>query len=369
MTPVAMTGLGMVTTVGHDLVTAYGALRCGMVRPWPVDFEVPADAGNANTLLTAHPLRGITDGFQGLGRYLRMGLHAVDDLVHQAGLVREPARFWQGAALYVALSRTRNQEIDFYDGILQEELPRRIAAHAGLAIPEDRRYALFRGHASALWALREASLAIEQGRIERALILGVDSLLESDTLAFLAATRRLKTNVRPRGLIPGEAAAAFLLEPSRAARSRQASIRCTVEASEVGQEKESRVSGGRSAGTALSEVIRKLLSSERPLRAIYGDLNGEDSRADEWGHARVRLSESHELSGAAQHWLAVSLGDTGAASGAVALAVGAQALWRRHVSEGDILVWSSADTGEVAAARLREAEPPVPFPALRGGRR
>ncbi|ATB51509.1 beta-ketoacyl synthase N-terminal-like domain-containing protein [Corallococcus macrosporus] len=369
MTPLAMTGLGMVTTVGHDLVTAYGALRCGMARPWPVEFEVPADAGNGNEHLTAHPLRGITDGFQGLGRYLRMGLHAMEDLLHQGGLRQEPARFWQGTGLYVGLTRTRNRELDFYDDILQEQLPARLVAEAGLAIPEHRQHVVFRGHAAALWALREASTAIEQGHVERALVLGVDSLLESDTLALLAATRRLKLTIKPRGLVPGEAAAAILLEPLRDARRREAVIRCTVEATETGREQATRASGARSAGTALSEVIARVLPQERPLRAIYGDLNGEDSRADEWAHTLVRLSEEHDLSAAAQHWPAVSLGDTGAASGAVALAAGAHALWRRHVSGGDILVWSSADSGEVAAAILRGADPLASAPTPQGGRR
>ncbi len=354
MSRLAITGLGLVTSVGHDVVTACGALRCGMTRPWPVEYEVPADEGNANTLLTAHPLRGVTDGFQGIGRHLRLGGHAVEDLLYDAGLKAEGHRFWQGTGLYVGLTRTRNEEIDFYDEILEESLAEELAEQTGIAIPEARRRIVFQGNAAVLGALHEASLALEQGLMERALIVGVDSLLESDTLQLLAAERRLKTNETPRGLMPGEGAGAFLVEPWGAAQRRKARILCTVEGVAVGREPASRASGARSAGIALSEVIAKVVAPGAGIGAIYGDLNGEDARADEWGHTLVRLSGSHRLASASQRWPAASLGDTGAASGAISVVAGAHALSRGY-SGGHVLIWSSADTGEVAAAHLAPA--------------
>ena len=351
MIRLAVTGLGLVTTVGHDVVTACGALRCGMTRPWPVEYEVPADEGNGNTLLTAHPLRGVTDGFQGIGSYLRMGGHAVEDLLHNVGLASEDRRFWHGTGLYVGLTRTRNPELDFYDELLEESLAAELVEQTGLSIPEDRWHVVFQGNAAVLGALHEASLALEQGRLERALIVGVDSLLASDTLELLAAARRLKTNETPRGLMPGEAAGAFLVEPLSTAQRRKARILCAVEAVAVGREQASRVSGERSAGIALSDVIARVVRPGSELGAIYGDLNGEDARAEEWGNTLVRLSGSHRLSTAAQRWPSASLGDTGAASGAIAMAAGAHALWRGYAG-GPVLLWSSDDTGEVAAAHL-----------------
>lgn len=351
MSRLAITGLGLVTTVGHDVVTACGALRCGMTRPWTVEYEVPADEGNANTLLTAHPLRGVTDGFQGIGRYLRMAVHAVEDLLHHAGLQAEGDRSWHGTGLYVGLTRTRNEELDFYDEILEEDLAKELAEQAGLAIPEARGRVVFQGNAAVLGALHAASLALEQGQLERALIVGVDSLLESDTLALLAAERRLKTNETPRGFMPGEAAGALLVEPLAAARRRKARILCTVDGVALGREQDSRASGGPSTGVALSDVIARVLPAGTAPGTLYGDLNGEDARAQEWGNALVRLSATHPLSSAAQRWPATSLGDTGAASGAVAMVAGAHALWRGYAG-GPVLIWSSADTGEVAAAYL-----------------
>jgi 3-oxoacyl-[acyl-carrier-protein] synthase-1 len=49
----------------------------------------------------------------------------------------------------------------------------------------------------------------------------------------------------------------------------------------------------------------------------------------------------------------VSLGDVGAASGAVALAVAAQAFARGYATADQALVTSSSDHGDVAAACVR----------------
>lgn len=357
MTRLAITGLGMVSSVGHDMVTACASLRAGLTCPAPVDFEVPSDEGPGNVPLTGHPLRGITEGFQGMGRYLRMAVHAVDDLVHQAGLARVRPGFWEECALYVGLSRTRNEEIDFYDEILEEQLAASIVEHSELAIPVTRQRVLFHGHASALWALHDASEAMARGRCERALIVGVDSLLDSDALEALYAEDRLKTPMKPRGLMPGEAAAAFLVEPVMDARRRHAVIPCLVEGVQAAREPAARAASARSSGLALSEVIDKLLASGVSVSAIYGDLNGEDARAQEWGNTLVRLSAAQLLSRATQHWPAASLGDTGAASGTISVVAGARALMRGYALRGDVLVWSSADSGEVAAVLLRRGEP------------
>ena len=54
--------------------------------------------------------------------------------------------------------------------------------------------------------------------------------------------------------------------------------------------------------------------------ALEGVLSGarfEESRAREWGTFLARRRPDSALSGARSHWLAESLGDTGAASGAI----------------------------------------------------
>lgn len=353
----AITGFGMVCTLGHDVVTACAALRCGMTRPEPLDFEVPFDEGIGNVRLTGHPLRGIAEGFRGLGLYLRLSTHALTDLLWYSGLREVEQGFWRHTALYMGLSPTRDESIDFYDDILEEQLAEEAARHVGITIPEKGRATFFQGHASVLVALHHAALAIQQGHLERAIICGVDSLVGPEELQVLYDEERLKTPARPRGLMAGEASAAFLVEPLSLALRRQAPVQCLVGGIEVGQESKPRSEGGLPMGLELSKVIDRSLRSASRVGTLYGDLNGEDSRSSEWGGARVRLQGRHDLSGAVEIWPAASLGDTGAASGALSVVAGARSLFRGHVTSGDVLVWSSADTGEVASALLRRHEP------------
>jgi 3-oxoacyl-[acyl-carrier-protein] synthase-1 len=308
MSALAITGLGLVCTLGHDVATACAALRCGLTRPAPVDFEVPADEELGNTPLTGHPLLGISEGFQGLGLYLRLATHALEDLLHDAGLRADDAAMWRHATLHVGLSPTRNEEIDFYDDILRERMAEEVLMHMGMTLPPQRAVSRLQGHASALVALHEATKALERGEAERALVVGVDSLLESDVLEVLYGAGRLKCAGQARGLMPGEAAAAFLVETRAQARRRGARPRCWLERVEVRQAPSVLQTGARPNGAGLSEVVSRALGKTRP-GALYGDLNGEEWRSLEWGNALVRLREAgHDLSEVAQYWPATSLG-------------------------------------------------------------
>src|SRR6267143_2138395 len=62
------------------------------------------------------------------------------------------------------------------------------------------------GHAAGAGACREALADLKRGAVERAVVCGVDSLIEPETLRFFLAKRRLKTGDQPDGFAPGEAA-------------------------------------------------------------------------------------------------------------------------------------------------------------------
>ncbi|WP_414640787.1 beta-ketoacyl synthase N-terminal-like domain-containing protein [Archangium sp.] len=288
---------------------------------------------------------------------MRLSTHALADLLWYSGLQQAEQGFWRNTALYMGLSPTRDESIDFYDDLLEEQLVEEAARHVGLPIAAKDRVTFFQGHASALVALHQAASAIQQGHLERAIICGVDSLVGPDELQVLYEQERLKTPARSRGLMAGEASAAFLVEPLSLALRRQAPLQCLVGAIEVGQEPRPRAEGGLPMGLELSKVIDRSLRSSSRVGTLYGDLNGEDSRASEWGGARVRLQSRHDLSGAVELWPATSLGDTGAASGALSVVAAARSLSRGHTAPGEVLVWSSADSGEVASALLRRHEP------------
>ena len=67
----AITGLGMLSTLGDDVISSCAALRCGLVRPAPLRFEVYSeDEEEGVARVVGHPLQGVTNGFEGIGLYI-----------------------------------------------------------------------------------------------------------------------------------------------------------------------------------------------------------------------------------------------------------------------------------------------------------
>ncbi|MBJ6759926.1 hypothetical protein JGU66_04070 [Myxococcaceae bacterium JPH2] len=292
------------------------------------------------------------DGFTGLARLIKLGALALEDLFRAADFLEGGATFFQQTALLLCLSPTRRDDFEFQDELIAEELPSRLLRHSGLTLPLQNISVLQSGHASGLSALLQASQFLQAGRFRRALVLGIDSLVEEDTLQWLAIRRRLKTPEHPVGLMPGEAAAAVLLELGSEAVRRNAPLLGALASVRTG-----RVSGegrrGAESGRALAYAIRQAWpSGSASVGDIFGDVNGEHSRALEWGFAQSMLRETRPLERVHLHAPAECLGDTGAASGLISVCAALQGVARGYSHGEQVLVWSSSDFGELAAARL-----------------
>ncbi|HYO59981.1 hypothetical protein [Archangium sp.] len=242
------------------------------------------------------------------------------------------------------MSRARGLEQEWLGPLLVEELASLVVRRARLDIPWEQWKVLPRGHASVLWALAEASELIARGHLRRALVLGLDSLVGRPVLEWLFLSRRLKTPEHPVGLMPGEAAAALLVERETDARRRGARIDSFVTALSTG--------GDTCQGLRLAATLERTLARATRVGDVYGDLNGEEARAREWGNFLARQPAGSALAGARHHWPAESLGDTGAASGAISLAAGVRSFVRGYARENEILVWSRSESGEVASGLL-----------------
>jgi 3-oxoacyl-[acyl-carrier-protein] synthase-1 len=120
-------------------------------------------------------------------------------------------------------------------------------------------------------------------------------------------------------------------------------------------------------GRALAETARKILAPPGPpsksgdLAAkfqgdLYVDLNGEEWKANAWGHAIPRLARHIDFERSRVFVPAESLGETGAASAPVAMA------WALYQMTEDgtesALVLSLSDRGEAAAIRLSSVPTP-----------
>jgi 3-oxoacyl-[acyl-carrier-protein] synthase-1 len=174
-------------------------------------------------------------------------------------------------------------------------------------------------------------------------LVAADSLIDPLLLEGLGANDRLKMDEQPVGLAPGEAATVLLLESPSSAKRRGASASSCVHAVSQGLEKQT-----PSVGRALSKCLADALAARQQSGPFDGefilDLNGENWRAYEWGCALTRLAK--RLGRVDPRLPATSLGDTGAASGALGVGYANHLLWR-GVTDRDLLVVSRSEAGEV----------------------
>ncbi|WP_049872402.1 hypothetical protein [Myxococcus hansupus] len=350
-----VTGTGMVSAIGHGAVESCAALRARIVRPRPLPFSILRRDAPGEVVPTGHPLRGLLDGFTGMARLLKLGAFALEDLLQSTGLSASDAAFFRQTALLLCLSPTRRDDFDFQDELIVEKLPSRLLAHCGLSLPMQNVSVLHAGHAAGLLALHQVSQHLQERRFQRAVVLGVDSLVDADSLQWLADRRRLKTPESPMGLMPGEAAVAVLVESHAEAARRGATLLGSLAAVGVAR-MEGDVRRGVESGRALARVIRQVWPEGSSLVGdIYCDVNGEHARALEWGSAQALLQETHPVAGAHIHAPAECLGDTGAAGGLISMCASLQGFARGYAHGEQALVWSSSDSGEFAAARLSRA--------------
>ncbi|HVE84382.1 MAG TPA: hypothetical protein VND93_16115 [Myxococcales bacterium] len=366
--PLPITGVGLVTSVGYGVVGSCAALRAGVSLPRELEMEVGEDGGDAAALATGFPVWPYTDGFFQTGAWVRLGVGALQDLSHRAGGGdgRSPD-LWPVTSLVGALPAINSERFHW----TLEELPDaplsfflEPLARQGAPGALDSSGWDARGHVSLAAGILRADRGLASRQAERFAIVAADSYLDPFTLRALHQARRLKAPDRATGLMPGEAGAAVLVESDRSARRRNAEILGQVDAVAMGTApREKRGSArpaapllGRALAKAASDVLRPAGQGTRFQGDIFLDLNGEDWKANAWGHAQVLLSRLVDLDRCRTFVPAESLGETGAASAPIGVAL---ALYNFMVDGAErALVLSMADDGAVSAIRLSRASRP-----------
>ncbi|MCY1078315.1 hypothetical protein [Archangium lansingense] len=359
----AVTGLGMVSSLGWDAASSCAAIRAGITRPQPLPDVYVTDEDLLEPVpLMGHPVSGLTDGFGPLGRWLQLAHACVEDLCATARLPPpSDTRFWSQTGWVCVLPHldaARYLEVrDSGPELMMATWLERLVRTLGLASRPRWVHFVHAGHAGTAFALQLARQGLAARHVERVVVLAVDSYLDETSLEWLQARHRLKTPDRSVGLMPGEAGACLLVEPMGSARQRGAPVLAVAAAVATGREAGSFVEGQPQLGEALIRAAGEALAGIPPGKGLEGDLlcdlNGEQWRALAWGHAQVRLRERLErvrllLPG-------VSLGDVGAASGAVGVCIAARAFARRYAMGDEALVLSSAEHGEVGAILVLRA--------------
>lgn len=341
----------MVTSVGHDAATACASIRAGLQRPAQLAYYSVLDEDDqAQKPLVGRPLQGLTDGFFGVGRWLRLASLALHDLRRRAAIPGpSDAGFWSATAIFVVAPENDAQRFWLDDGVAVASLESMLGAlldREGWPVAPTRRVILRDGHAGFARAVEGALAPLRARAVERVIVLSADSCVDANTVAWLDENERLKTESNPFGVIPGEAAACVMLtSASEGNEARGPAPR--VHAARFNPGVVDFRSGEPMLGRATAHALAAALeTAKRPALdgIVFADLNGEPWRAQELGSARMRLRAqlSDEID-----WVlpAESLGEVGAASGGVALCLAASELKRQASTVSRAAVLSLSESG------------------------
>jgi len=264
--------------------------------------------------------------------------------------------FWNATVLLAVTPhanspRFEDEDGDGVDGLVQAYLEP-LLAEQNLPLNRALCQVIPFGHAGTAVALRAALDLLADGSCERVIVLGVDSYLDPITLDWLAGDDRLKHDDNPVGLMPGECGACFMVETERSAQARKAPVRARAVAVVTDKERNHLFSGQPNDGSALAACVRGALAAgPSPFSGdIVMDLNGEPWRAHEWGMAIALLGGA--LGAVRLQVPAMSVGETGAASGVLGVCVAAHSFWRGASHCDQALVISSSEWGDIGAIAL-----------------
>lgn len=342
---IVVTGVGLMTPVGHDSIMACAAVWAGISRLVGIaDFVTENDAMTAGGVVT-----GVTEGLGGKERLLSLAVPAAREALFAAEEFYEDLCLAEGKLL-ISLGPPERPDVDDFD----KEAIAAFLEETGLQ--EISSVEIIReGNSGGILALSKAIGLLREGTVKVCVVGGVDSLVEGPTLSWLEDAGRLKTDDRAHGFSAGEAAGFLVIEKASAARQRGAPAICEVlEALHVMEE--AHVFSDRPLlGKGLARSVNDLLASRGmktdAIDLILCDLNGEHYRMKEWGLAQGRIFDGSAPLPEIRH-PAENIGDVGAASATVMVAIGATAQKQRHFEGQHMLVCASSDAGGRGCALL-----------------
>ncbi|MCP3168885.1 hypothetical protein [Myxococcus qinghaiensis] len=362
---IAITGLGMVSALGSDVISSCAAARAGLTRWSELDLVISDEDTLEPVPLKGHEVTSLCWGFQGYARWLRLADAALRDLLDYSGLERDTA---EGTGIHVQLPGDWMQEVHLQGSLIDQFpekerpqvhedlvaeraewrahvtrrlIPELLSLSAFPIAPSHRAYT-FGGAATFTSALLSATAAIQSRAVDRCIVGGIDSWVDEEALRCAFELGLLRTPNRAVGRYPGEAAAFILLERASAARSRGARIEGFLGQVASHSEGGHRFSGKSSTGLALFEAISACFPAGAPAQGDIGlsivNLNGDEPRAREYGHTLVRLQASGLPTPDQRWYVPASFGELGAATGAAAVCLGVRGFARRYARSARILV-------------------------------
>lgn len=367
-----ISAVGAASSLGPGWRGACAAAYAGLTRTAEVGFHVLTEDTNEEEDVTAHALPTGAAGFEGRGRLLRLAELALADLRRSVDLEALP-RARTGLVVVLpdaARSRTAMgiEGVDeggvFDNPFVGPDEPHRTPQEwqgdfqrlTGLGVGAADFVCVVGGDTSVLDAVHHAAARLASGAWSACLLVAADSLLEPGTLQWLAAHRRLKCEANPLGLRPGEAGVCLLLEPVGGPSVTGGEPLATVEGVALAVEEHTQRAGATSTGLGLGSAVAQLgeaTGRTGSMGWVISDMNGELYGGNELGHAHIRARRSDPSFGTAGSvYPAASFGDTGVASGALALVLGIAGLERHRIPGDRVVILSTDLDGRRAAALL-----------------
>ena len=313
---VAITGIGLVTSLGCSLPSVLAAIRGGIANF--IEHEtVMVNGDRYGTELCGAQIARLPEDV--------MSPHVPDAeraVALLAPVLRECtaslSRDLLGAAQW-RISNWIKPTNDDFRGNLRAALPDVPISDLARRDPGE----LYLGRCLFFEDLIQAASDLRDGHCPAVIVGSVDSLCTTTVLDRLCQAGKLKSGTDPEGIVAGEAAGAVVLELESHARRRNAHIYAYLCSWGRGVEADPWTEAALSLAEGLTKAFREafmpLPGRGEEIEMLIADLNGERVRAYEWGCATARVAPSGGKSRELRH-PADCVGDCGAAMGAVLLA-------------------------------------------------
>lgn len=301
-TPLRIVASGICCAVGYNAEAASCALRASMDNFVESDFV--SNDGSA-----VRVARLYNQDQWGVARLALWGRYALGECFEQLSAQEQS----QTPVLMITapLDRpqsSRQMHLDAAAALAQEmEAP--LAAHSQV---------LQGGRAALAQALHQAQTLLRTGKANKVAIVGMDSHLDAASITHFLDQDRLLVPGNSDGFIPGEAAAAVVLELAHA--SAKGALICGVgQGQEPGRPDGSTPSRAQGLTSAIREAMQQAQVNGNALAYRMSDQNGEAFFAREAANAITRISQA---TGTIPQVLTTAdcTGEIGAATGPLMLA-------------------------------------------------
>lgn len=336
---IAITQMGMVTSIGHDVCNACASMRTGLRRSVTLEnFYVYSKEKHEefeDGLISGYPVFEY-DYDDSITRLLKIFDMTVDDF--KKGLDES----FTDLPLYLSIPegfRKLNWMEEFREKLELKIKENKLFSDTPVFFEE--------GNIGVLKALSQGVKDIRSGAASRAVIMGLDTLVGFDDLSLFNKLKKLKTILNSDGFMPGEAGACFMIEKVSSENEDRDEV--YIEDVLTSDENESE----KNLKDLILSIVEK--KDEYQVDAVITDINGEAQRAEELG---LLFSESFNNFDGEKELFCVSrtLGETGAAYGAIGVINAVMGIKNNCTSsvveQGRSLILASSNNGSKACASI-----------------